>query len=107
MFGTLMSTIAREYVQYVMDVQIATEERPTIEPRVANLSYTAPADPATATTAGPAAALTGGGDTAGGAAASEPSAQQPVVKTDWEKTPRNAPCPCGSGKKYKACHGAA
>ncbi len=21
-------------------------------------------------------------------------------------TPRNAPCPCGSGKKYKRCHGA-
>ncbi|MGE5475607.1 MAG: preprotein translocase subunit SecA [Bacteroidales bacterium] len=25
----------------------------------------------------------------------------------WEATPRNAPCPCGSGKKYKHCHGAA
>jgi preprotein translocase subunit SecA len=24
----------------------------------------------------------------------------------WERTPRNAPCPCGSGKKYKHCHGA-
>ena len=23
----------------------------------------------------------------------------------WSKTPRNAPCPCGSGKKYKQCHG--
>lgn len=23
----------------------------------------------------------------------------------WNKTPRNAPCPCGSGKKYKHCHG--
>jgi preprotein translocase subunit SecA len=23
----------------------------------------------------------------------------------WAKTPRNAPCPCGSGKKYKYCHG--
>jgi preprotein translocase subunit SecA len=22
------------------------------------------------------------------------------------KTGRNEPCPCGSGKKYKACHGA-
>ncbi len=22
------------------------------------------------------------------------------------ETPRNAPCPCGSGRKYKACHGA-
>ncbi|MGA1051702.1 MAG: SEC-C metal-binding domain-containing protein, partial [Ilumatobacteraceae bacterium] len=21
-------------------------------------------------------------------------------------TPRNAPCPCGSGKKFKQCHGA-
>ena len=24
-----------------------------------------------------------------------------------DKVPRNAPCPCGSGKKYKKCHGAA
>ncbi len=24
----------------------------------------------------------------------------------WERTPRNAPCPCGSGKKFKHCHGA-
>jgi len=23
----------------------------------------------------------------------------------WTKTPRNAACPCGSGKKYKYCHG--
>jgi len=25
----------------------------------------------------------------------------------WSDTPRNAPCPCGSGKKYKHCHGVA
>jgi preprotein translocase subunit SecA len=24
----------------------------------------------------------------------------------WENTPRNNPCPCGSGKKFKKCHGA-
>jgi preprotein translocase subunit SecA len=24
----------------------------------------------------------------------------------WGRTPRNAPCPCNSGKKYKHCHGA-
>jgi preprotein translocase subunit SecA len=23
----------------------------------------------------------------------------------WANTPRNAPCPCGSGKRYKNCHG--
>ena len=26
-------------------------------------------------------------------------------KQNWGKTPRNARCPCGSGKKYKHCHG--
>jgi preprotein translocase subunit SecA len=26
---------------------------------------------------------------------------------EWEgKISRNAPCPCGSGRKYKHCHGA-
>ena len=29
------------------------------------------------------------------------------VQARSDKTPRNAPCPCGSGKKYKKCHGAA
>lgn len=24
----------------------------------------------------------------------------------WRRTGRNEPCPCGSGKKYKRCHGA-
>jgi preprotein translocase subunit SecA len=107
MFGKLMETIAREYVQYVMHVQIVTEDKPTIEPRVANLSYTAPADPSSAAPAGPAAAAPVAGGAPAPAAAEEPATQQPVVKTEWEKTPRNAPCPCGSGKKYKACHGAA
>ena len=23
----------------------------------------------------------------------------------WGKVPRNAPCPCGSGRKFKQCHG--
>jgi preprotein translocase subunit SecA len=26
--------------------------------------------------------------------------------TAKDKVGRNAPCPCGSGKKYKRCHGA-
>ena len=41
--------------------------------------------------------------------ASEPGAQAPV-KTIVNKAPkvgRNAPCPCGSGRKYKKCCGAA
>jgi preprotein translocase subunit SecA len=109
MFGQLMATVDREYVQYVMHVQVVQEEAPKIKP-VGEFKYTAPDDPSSAQSAGPAAALSTtsqavaeGGD----APAPEPETQQPVVKSEWEKTPRNAPCPCGSGKKYKACHGAA
>ncbi len=29
----------------------------------------------------------------------------PADPTTWRDTPRNAACPCGSGKKYKHCHG--
>jgi preprotein translocase subunit SecA len=34
----------------------------------------------------------------------EPVAAQTVQRSD-EKVGRNDPCPCGSGKKYKKCHG--
>jgi len=34
-----------------------------------------------------------------------PQKPQPIVV--GEKVGRNDPCPCGSGKKYKKCHGAA
>lgn len=35
----------------------------------------------------------------------EPAPQQQTVKRDHAKVGRNEPCPCGSGKKYKQCHG--
>ena len=31
----------------------------------------------------------------------------PADPSTWGRTPRNAPCPCGSGRKYKHCHGRA
>ncbi len=37
--------------------------------------------------------------------ASEASEKQVTVRRDEEKVGRNDPCPCGSGKKYKKCHG--
>jgi preprotein translocase subunit SecA len=33
------------------------------------------------------------------------AALNPADPSTWKATPRNAPCPCGSGKKYKHCHG--
>jgi preprotein translocase subunit SecA len=39
------------------------------------------------------------------AAAAKPAAN-PAAAAPPQKVTRNAPCPCGSGKKYKHCHGA-
>jgi preprotein translocase subunit SecA len=37
--------------------------------------------------------------------ASQPTVTKPMVRKE-QKVGRNQPCPCGSGKKYKKCHGA-
>jgi preprotein translocase subunit SecA len=81
---------------------------------LSDLSYSAPDDPdggsrsaslraaaraETAATTQPAAE--------GNGAVAAPATNTPIVKSEWDKTPRNAPCPCGSGKKYKMCHGRA
>jgi preprotein translocase subunit SecA len=59
-----------------------------------------------------AAASTGAAPAA--AATAEPTAEEPVrpqaptgtvVKSEHEKLGRNDPCWCGSGKKFKNCHG--
>ena len=41
---------------------------------------------------------------AGAGGGGEAMAAQPVVRKD-DKVGRNDPCPCGSGKKFKHCHG--
>ncbi|HKE03446.1 MAG TPA: preprotein translocase subunit SecA [Blastocatellia bacterium] len=43
---------------------------------------------------------------ASAAAAGEDSGKPRTVVSDHPKVGRNEPCPCGSGKKYKKCHGA-
>ena len=41
------------------------------------------------------------------AATAELSDVDPEDLADWQReVPRNAPCPCGSGKRFKNCHGA-
>jgi preprotein translocase subunit SecA len=63
-----------------------------------------------------AARSAGGGQTA--AAGSAAASRQPprvggddaavkTIRRDEPKVGRNDPCPCGSGKKYKKCHGTA
>jgi len=105
MFGQLVESIDDEFVKYVMHAQVVVEEE--VAPTISNVTYTAPEDPSEAGSSMAAAAATQPQDGGGGAVAeAEPETQQPVVKSEFDKTPRNAPCPCGSGKKFKQCHGA-
>ncbi len=96
MFGAMMKGIAQDFVKYVMHVQVVRNEEPA--PVVQNLQQTKSEAPSAVSQG----AVQGAGETPQQAA---PVKQQPVVNDEWSKTPRNAPCPCGSGKKFKMCHG--
>jgi preprotein translocase subunit SecA len=132
MFGQMMKGIAQDLVRYVMHVQVQVNQpaaegaaegaaaAPAPVPQVddgadtgvQNVQYSAPDDSASGGgTMAATAARSGGAATAtapeGAPAAAAAATMTPVVKNDWDKTPRNAPCPCGSGKKFKLCHGRA
>ena len=101
MFGMMMTGIAMDFVKYVMHVQLATKQAP--EPDEQQLEGVSASK--TEASAGTTAAAV---QATGAPARVEPSQQTsrtPVVKTELEKVGRNEPCPCGSGKKYKQCHG--
>jgi preprotein translocase subunit SecA len=123
MFGKLMDGISDDYLRYVFHVQVLTEPAP--EPDLVRANYIAADDPvqgdgaitaafaaATPAELEEAAALTGlpGGNGLDGAVtnrlADDGETQLPIVKSEREKIGRNEPCWCGSGKKFKLCHGA-
>jgi preprotein translocase subunit SecA len=103
MFGQMMVGIAQDFVRYVMHVQVVTEEQPAV--RVQNLVETSNED--VSDDGFTAAALAGGDVDPELLRPADEPVQKPIVKdvNDWSNTPRNSPCPCGSGRKYKVCHG--
>jgi len=50
-------------------------------------------------------AAAGGGDVALAKRPAVNAAFNAADPSTWHQTPRNAACPCGSGKKFKHCHG--
>ena len=106
MFGVMMASIAQDFVKYVMHVQVVVEDNEPAN-EVTDLALSGPDDSGSGANMADAAraqAAADGGEAP--AVAPEEVVNTPVVKSDWDKTPRNAPCPCGSGKKFKQCHGA-
>jgi preprotein translocase subunit SecA len=122
MFGKLMDGISDDYLRYIFHVQVLTE--PAAEPDLERANYIAADDPVqgdgaitAAFAAGPLeveqegvdAGYAGNGAPGGGVTnrmADDGETQLPIVKSEREKIGRNEPCWCGSGKKFKLCHGA-
>jgi preprotein translocase subunit SecA len=101
MFEALTQSIQDDFVKYIYRVELVRREQepPARVQRVQENRDEVASGAGGAGTGGNggAAAPQGIGSRAGG------NPQQAVS----DKVPRNAPCPCGSGKKYKKCHGAA
>jgi preprotein translocase subunit SecA len=78
MFEDLKGSITEEFVRYVYRVEIVRQDEPA-RPRPQRLRMSRGSE----------------GEEQGAVA----------TQVTSQKIPRNAPCPCGSGKKYKKCHG--
>ena len=90
----------------VRGLQYSSPADPSSTGGAASIAAAARAQPAaTESPSEPAPSGDGGDGRRGGAQPTVAQANTPLVKSDWDKTPRNAPCPCGSGKKFKQCHG--
>jgi preprotein translocase subunit SecA len=89
LFGQLLDSVKNEVTRILMNVKIEStaqieEAAQVLEERaenISNVTYTAP-------------------DEKG-----EPQTESDFKSTIYAPVGRNEPCPCGSGKKYKFCHG--
>jgi preprotein translocase subunit SecA len=107
LFAAMMDAIKEESVGYLFNVEVevaeageedADEEAPTVVAKgletgrrsQENLQYTAPT-------------VDGEGGVAGVETHGETVAK--IVDEEFGEVSKNQPCPCGSGKKYKRCHG--
>ena len=91
LFQEMLDRIDTNTVRSLFNLQVVTEQPPETlrqrrAPRRSSLNFTGPNQ--------------------GAAAAGEEAGKVRTVTRDHPKVGRNDPCPCGSGKKYKKCHGA-
>ena len=98
LFYDMLSEMRLEVTRWLMNSQIAPAQPRAVQTPAPSPSFETHLDPDT-----------GENERAGtpqGVAEQAPHGMVAQAEDDWAGTPRNGPCPCGSGKKYKHCHGA-
>ena len=105
LFETLLNKLRSEVTRMLAHVQVMTpeEQQAMLAQIQARAQAQAPQSPAPGSDAGasrraPALAHAGAGASDG---------VDPDDPETWSRLGRNDPCPCGSGKKFKHCHGRA
>ncbi|MFN3228873.1 MAG: SEC-C metal-binding domain-containing protein, partial [Asticcacaulis sp.] len=96
LFEALLTDLRQNVTRWLMTVEIHFEQPPEpVRPAFQEVHI----DP-----------HTGENEMLGDLAALTPEQREALptsaLPADWERTPRNGLCPCGSGKKFKHCHGA-
>jgi len=105
LFESLLDNLRFETTRILSSVRIEPAAPPPAMPRAPQNIQANRVDPATGQP------VSGDGAPSAlprGPAASRTAAPRvnPADPSSWGRVQRNAPCPCGSGKKYKHCHGA-
>jgi preprotein translocase subunit SecA len=114
MFQELAEMIREEVLRFLFHLEVDREQAESLTPAQStngggngNLVYEheqlAGSD---AIMAAGGAAMAAGGGAALGAGDGEAPAQAQRVSSEFDSVGRNDLCPCGSGKKFKKCHGA-
>ncbi len=115
MFEHMLARLREAVTGQLMHVELATpEEAPPLEPaelppmEAHHVDATTGEDEFALETAGAGGNGRGAAKPQRARKAAAPAAAplNPADPSTWGKVQRNAPCPCGSGKKYKHCHGA-
>ncbi|HLN23276.1 MAG TPA: SEC-C metal-binding domain-containing protein, partial [Patescibacteria group bacterium] len=106
LFGEMLALLREKITALLAHIELRMDDAPTEDafaPRPQSGVVESREDPAFAERRAAAAAEAG-------LVLQQPTRTAPIDLNDpatWGSTSRNAPCPCGSGKKYKHCHGAA
>ena len=98
LFEGLLDGLRRDVTRTLMHIRLRSSEQPLPEQRPLKTVETH-ANPQTGENE---MAMAGAGTMRARVSAKQVDPNNPE---SWGRVPRNAPCPCGSGKKFKQCHG--
>lgn len=96
LFYDMLSEMRLEVTRWLMNAQVQPPQ-PRPVPEAPRPTFETSLDPDTGVNQQP--------GTPQNVAEQAPHSMVAQAEESWANTPRNAPCPCGSGKKYKHCHG--